>query len=150
MAVESLAWAIVLVGVSKLVDLGFDRIDSVGPLVVAPASRSAASLLGFLGAGIYEEAVFRLALIPMIFGIGRLLQLPEIGANVLAVTSSSLLFSLAHHIGAPSEVFTWYAFVFRWAAGIFFAWVFVVRGFGVAVGTHTLYDVLVGYLEWML
>ena len=37
---------------------------------------------------------------------------------------------------------------FRWLAGVYFAWVFVVRGFGVAVGTHTAYDILVGWLDW--
>ena len=59
-----------------------------------------------------------------------------------------LLFSLAHHAGTPGEAFTWFAFVFRWLAGVYFAWVFVVRGFGVAVGTHTAYDLLVGWLGW--
>ena len=50
--------------------------------------------------------------------------------------------------GGPGEAFTWFAFIFRWLAGVFFAWVFVVRGFGVAVGTHTAYDLLVGWFDW--
>ena len=50
--------------------------------------------------------------------------------------------------GDAGEAFTWFAFIFRWLAGVFFAWVFVVRGFGVAVGTHTAYDILVGWLGW--
>jgi hypothetical protein len=33
-------------------------------------------------------------------------------------------------------------------AGVFFAWVFVIRGFGIAVGTHTAYDILVGWVGW--
>ena len=70
--------------------------------------------------------------------------------SALAVTGSALLFSIAHHAGAPGEAFTWYAFSFRWLAGIYFAWVFVVRGFGIAVGTHTAYDLLVGWFDWHL
>jgi hypothetical protein len=31
-------------------------------------------------------------------------------------------------------------------AGVFFAWVFVLRGFGIAVGTHTAYDILVSWI----
>jgi hypothetical protein len=32
----------------------------------------------------------------------------------------------------------------------YFTQVFVVRGFGVAVGTHSAYDILVGWLGWHL
>jgi hypothetical protein len=61
---------------------------------------------------------------------------------------SAVLFVLAHHAGTPAESFTWFAFIFRWMAGVFFAWVFVIRGFGIAVGTHTGYDILVGCFGW--
>ena len=53
-----------------------------------------------------------------------------------------------HHAGAPGEAFTWFAFIFRWMAGVYFSWVFVTRGFGIAVGTHAAYDILVGWLGW--
>jgi len=157
MAVESVVLAIALVGLSKLVDLGFVYLEqSSVPGTMSPAlavdstnSKSAmAPLIGFLGAGIYEEALFRLALIPIFFGVLRLLQTPNVLATSLAVTASALLFSVAHHAGSPGEAFTWFAFIFRWLAGVYFAWVFVARGFGVAVGTHTAYDILVGWLEW--
>ena len=95
-----------------------------------------------------RKHIFRLALIPLCFATLRALKTPQILASAAAVTFSSLLFSLAHHAGTPGEAFTWFAFVFRWLAGVYFAWVFVVRGFGVAVGTHTTYDVLVGWLGW--
>ena len=85
-------------------------------------------------------------LIPVFFGILRLLQMPQVLSSSWAVTASALLFALAHHAGSPGEAFTWYAFVFRWMAGVFFAWVFVLRGFGIAVGTHTAYDILVGWI----
>ena len=114
-----------------------------------PGTRSR-PVVGFLGAGLYEEALFRLALIPLLFRALRLLMVPPLLACTLAVTASSLVFSLAHHAGAPGEAFTWFAFIFRWLAGVFFAWVFVVRGFGVAVGTHTAYDLLVGWFDWHL
>ncbi len=34
-------------------------------------------------------------------------------------------------------------FVFRFTAGAFFAVLFVYRGFGIAAGTHALYDIFV-------
>ena len=155
--------AVALVGLSKLVDLGFENLERGGPWLLdaaarapapapasAPAERPAALLIGFLGAGVYEEALFRLLLVPLSFGLLRLLQAPAVLASTLAVTASALLFSLAHHAGTPGEAFTWFAFIFRWLAGVYFAWVFVIRGFGVAVGTHTAYDILVGAVGWHL
>jgi hypothetical protein len=154
MAVESVVLAIALIGLSRLVDLGFHHLEHrpASPLVVRAAGPDppAVALIGFLGAGVYEEALFRLTLIPLFFGMLRLLQTPAVLASSLAVTSSSLLFAVAHHAGTPGEAFTWFAFVFRWLAGISFAWVFVVRGFGIAVGTHCAYDVLVGWFGWHL
>ena len=82
------------------------------------------------------------------FAALRLLQTPAVLASALAVTAAGLLFSLRITPGVPGEAFTWFAFIFRWLAGVYFAWVFVVRGFGVAVGTHTAYDILVGWLDW--
>jgi hypothetical protein len=149
MAAESVVLAVALVGVSKLLDLGFTVLDRTGPPVLASGPAGPlATLVGFLGAGVYEETLFRLTLIPVFFAVLRLLRTPQVIASAAAVTFSSLLFSLAHHAGTPGEAFTWFAFVFRWLAGVYFAWVFVVRGFGVAVGTHTAYDILVGWLGW--
>lgn len=151
MVVESLLLAFALVGLSKLVDLGFARLEGSSLLATASANRHPiAPVIGFLGAGLYEEALFRLALIPLLYQGLRLILVPSFVALTLAVTASSLIFSLAHHAGVPGEPFTWFAFIFRWLAGVFFAWVFVVRGFGVAVGTHTAYDLLVGWLDWHL
>jgi hypothetical protein len=154
MVLESLIWAFALVGMSRLIDLGFSYLEGRGPLFLAlgldPAEsrRYFGSLIGYIGAGVYEETLFRLILIPVFFHTLRILQTPRVFASALAVTGSALLFALAHHAGSPGETFTWFAFVFRWMAGVFFAWVFVLRGFGIAVGTHALYDVLVGYFAW--
>lgn len=152
MLLESLVLAIALIGISRLIDLGLDQIEHVDSLVMqavpgSSGAHSGARLLGFLGAGVYEEAIFRLLLIPALFGALRVLLVPEVLAGALAVTGSALVFSLAHHVGLPGEAFTWYAFVFRWFAGVYFAWAFVTRGFGVAVGTHVFYDCLVGFSE---
>ncbi len=154
MVLESCVLALALVGVSRLIDMGFSLLDQHAPpvlsVVSSPTRMCLAPLIGYLGAGVYEEALFRLVLVPLLFAMLRLLQTPQILASALAVTGSALLFSLAHHAGTPGESFTWFAFVFRWMAGVFFAWVFVIRGFGIAVGTHTAYDILVGWVGWHL
>jgi hypothetical protein len=150
MVVESLVWAVMLVGISRLIDTGFSYLEKqeTAILAIAPGKQYpyVSALVGYLGAGVYEETLFRLILVPIFFFTLKLLQSPQIFASTLAVTGSALLFALAHHAGTPGEPFTWFAFIFRWMAGVFFAWVFVLRGFGVAVGTHAIYDILVGWI----
>ena len=155
MVLESVLWAVVLLGISRLIDFGFSYLEQAPVLLLLAVNPggpepSISSLIGYLGAGIYEETLFRLILVPILFTALRLLQTPQVLASALAVTGSALLFALAHHAGTPGEPFTWFAFVFRWMAGVFFAWVFVLRGFGIAVGTHTMYDILVGWIAWRL
>ncbi len=150
MTMESVTWAIALLGIGRLIDLAFSYLEqgrlpilAVDPTV--PHHPGLSALIGYLGAGVYEETLFRLMLIPAFFAALRLLQMPQVLSSSWAVTASALLFALAHHAGSPGEAFTWYAFIFRWMAGVFFAWVFILRGFGIAVGTHTAYDILVGW-----
>jgi membrane protease YdiL (CAAX protease family) len=60
----------------------------------------------------------------------------------LTVIATSLLFSAAHYLGPHGETFDSFSFWFRCTAGAFFALLFVHRGFGIAAGTHALYDIM--------
>ena len=113
---------------------------SIGELVEGVFRR----FVVFVGAGIYEELLFRLVM----FSVAAwLLRLSGCGSNLSlagAALATSLLFAGAHHLGPMGEPFLWYTFLFRTTAGLFFATLFICRGFGVAAGTHAMYDVLVG------
>jgi hypothetical protein len=98
----------------------------------------------YLGAGIYEELLFRLILLSLaIWGLGRLGLAPR-RRLVAAVLLTSLLFSGAHYVGQYGERPDWNSFLFRFLAGVFFSILFVYRGFGIAAGVHAAYDILVG------
>jgi hypothetical protein len=101
-------------------------------------------MIGFVGAGVYEEMLFRLMLFPPIA-----LLVKRIGARpgwrvAVAVILTSVLFSAAHYVGPHGDALQAYTFFFRFTAGAFFAVLFVYRGFGIAAGTHALYDIFVG------
>lgn len=101
--------------------------------------------VGYLGAGIYEELMFRLLLLSF-FVLGlRVMGLGGALATVAAIVVSSLLFSWAHYWGAR-ELFSLFSFLFRFLAGVFFSLLFLYRGFGIAVAAHAGYDILVGFL----
>jgi hypothetical protein len=94
------------------------------------------------GAGFHEELFFRVIIMGGVAWLLTGLTGPR-RAWVTAVVLSSLVFSLAHHLGPVGEPFTFAAFVYRTLAGVFFALVYQVRGFAVAAWTHALYDVYV-------
>ena len=101
-------------------------------------------IITFVGAGIYEEVLFRLFLITGIAAILKCAFVPNWAALLLAGVGSAVLFAAAHHIGPQGEAMDAFRFLYRVTAGLYFALLFWFRGFGVAVGTHALYDVLVG------
>ncbi len=102
-----------------------------------------------IGAGIYEELIFRLILISglMLF-FETIIGLDRTKAVIISVLLSAILFSLHHHIIFMNghlirkEVFTIPRFAFRAIAGVYFAVIYAVRGFGIAAGTHAFYDVI--------
>lgn len=94
------------------------------------------------GAGVYEEAVFRLGAMTLLsFVLCDVLRVPPRAGLVVVVLTSSLLFALYHYWG--SEPFAWRSMVFRSIAGIYFAALFLTRGFGVTAGAHAAYDIFV-------
>ena len=111
-----------------------------------PPRSAAANLVGAVGAGVYEELLFRLALLPLAYGAFRMLRCGRRGATALAVVSTSLLFALCHHLGPGGEIPAVAPFLFRAAAGALLAALFWWRGFGVAVGAHAGYDLIAGVL----
>jgi len=137
MAGECVFWAAMLMGIARLQ-------DRLWPLMLAEGESFVARLIAYCGAGLYEEVLFRLLLMPalgwllMQFGAGA------VAATVQAMVISSLLFSFAHYVGPLGDTFNPYSFTFRFLAGLFFAALFSVRGFGIAAGTHAAYDMLVG------
>ncbi len=98
-----------------------------------------------MSAGIYEELVFRLFLISLLtWFLAEVVGLKRPPASAVAVVVSSLIFALHHCQGfGGAEAFRWDYFIFRSAAGLYLAGVFVLRGFGIAVGCHTVYDIIV-------
>jgi len=108
-------------------------------------SPAAGQVVTYVGAGIYEEVLFRLGLFSVALLVLRLALLPKVIALPIAAVGTAVAFSAAHHIGPNGE---WpinpMVFAFRAAAGLYFTALYIGRGFGIAVGAHAGYDVLVG------
>ena len=152
MLAESILFAFLLIVFGQLQDLVFQKLSiSVSmpariTVMQTSGESTMATFLGFVGAGVYEEVLFRLCLLPIAFAAFRSFKMENRWAAVLAVFVTSLVFSVAHYVGAASDGFSLFTFSFRMLAGAFFATLFVLRGFGITVGCHVIYDLLVGLL----
>lgn len=93
-----------------------------------------------LGAGVYEELVFRLGLMAGGTVLLKRTGMDHMWAVLFALLGSALLFSGAHHIGPMGDPFTWTVFTYRALAGAIFGLIFYYRSLAHAVYTHFLYD----------
>jgi hypothetical protein len=97
-----------------------------------------------VGAGIYEEGLFRLIMISgLLYFFRRVLAWHSVPAMVIAVAGAAVLFALFHYIGPAAEPFDWNSFGYRSVAGVFLGALYLGRGFGITVYAHTIYDLLV-------
>ena len=107
-----------------------------------------------IGAGIYEELVFRLILICLLMLLFQdLLGMNRTRSVIFSVLISAALFSAHHHIFfvngsfGVGEVFTVPRFMFRTLAGVYFAILFAIRGFGITAGTHAFYNIIAAVIN---
>jgi hypothetical protein len=118
-----------------------------GPgLGVALQSPAAALPLGTqlvisLGAGIYEELLFRVLLVSALLALGLRLGWRRPVAVGVAIVASALIFSAFHYIGPYGDPLELPSFTFRAIAGLLLSGLYVARGFGITAWTHALYDV---------
>ena len=95
-----------------------------------------------LGAGIYEELLFRVLLVSGLVLVGtRVFRWSSTQAGILAVVLGAAIFSAFHYLGPYGEPFALASFTFRTVAGLLFSTLYILRGFGITAWTHALYDV---------
>jgi len=97
-----------------------------------------------LGAGLYEELLFRVVIVALLANGFRLLfGVSRMAAGIAATVIGALLFSAFHYVGPLGEPLQLESFVFRALAGLAFSGLYLTRGFGITAWTHALYDVAV-------
>ncbi len=143
MFAESLAFTIPLLLLALL--LG----DSTAAAVLSAAPDLADMNLGSrltisIGAGLYEELLFRMMLIAvlhtLLVDVGKF---PSPAGAAIAVVVSAAAFTVYHPLHDDAGMLSWRRVGFYFLAGLYFGVVYVVRGFGIVVATHAFYDILV-------
>jgi len=97
-----------------------------------------------IGAGLYEELLFRFIGVAFLhFLLRDVARLKEGLAASIAVVGAAIAFALYHHTRLATGELDWPRMLFLTAAGLYFGMLYILRGFGIVVGTHAIYDVLV-------
>ena len=95
-----------------------------------------------IGAGLYEELVFRMIIIGFVHTVVcSILKQSNRAGLIIGVVFSSVLFALYHdlpNVGSLSDI----SLFFFFTAGIYLGFLFITRGFGIAAATHAAYDVV--------
>jgi hypothetical protein len=135
MAIESSLLALPLIAIARELSRYF-------PLAAAGGARQDVIIMS-LGAGVYEELVFRLILFSLLsLALKDTLRLNSFWVHLGVVSISALAFSGYHYL-SPLEHFQWRSFIFRTVAGAYFGVLFLLRGFGITCGCHAAYDILI-------
>jgi hypothetical protein len=137
---ESVAYALVF---GTVVGTLTGWVTGALPLAAGPLERLPVreGIVLSLGAGLYEELLFRVLLAGGLFLVLRSAGLQSLRAGVFAAVLAALVFSAFHYVGPYAYPWEMRSFVFRFLAGLALNALFLVRGFGVAAWTHALYDV---------
>lgn len=153
MLLESMLWTLPLLVLAAVTSHTRGMFQPAASMSVDDAASALASSSGIqnlplmarltiaVGAGLYEEMLFRLVGLALLhFILVDLIGTSERLGMVIAVTLGALAFALYHRPVLPDE---WAKMLFFTLSGVFLGTVYMMRGFGIAVGTHALYDVLV-------
>lgn len=139
MALESLVYALFIGYI-----LGYFVYNVLFPLIIAaPLSTNIwTGIVLSIGAGVYEEIVFRFLLLSALgFLFTNLLKFRKPISAIISIMISAFIFATVHYIGALKDDFTYAGFTFRLLSAIFLSVIFIYRGLGIVVYTHAIYDV---------
>jgi len=144
MAGESVVWMLPLLALVLLVSkMGLMAM----PLAASESTGTVMQRLVLaVGAGIYEEFIFRLLFVGLaMLLLVKVFNLRKEPVAVAAVVVSGVCFSLYHFTAGQliDASFPWFDFVFRALAGTYLGLVYLYRGFGIAVGAHASWDIYV-------
>lgn len=152
MLLESVAWTVPLLVLGTIVwevlNGGSGAPAAAAGVAPAGGGEAARSMLSrvtiAVGAGLYEELLFRMLAI----GIFHAILVDVMGMKAKwggfgAVLAAALAFAVYHDLGMPGGGIDWARMMFFVLAGLYFGMVYALRGFGIVVAVHALYDMAV-------
>lgn len=135
MIFESLVWSIVLF-----------IILSQGQLLLGKGTTKLLmqQIVLSIGSGIFEEFVFRVILVSGIaLIIGLFFKKQYFYKMSISIIIAAIIFSAFHFMGEYADTPKISLFILRLVAGIILGYIYILRGFGIAAYSHSLYNLIV-------
>ena len=141
MLIESVVYAFAMFQCLELVTTAIQRsvssLAAIGPDNWVPLSLA-------VGAGVYEELVFRFLFIGGgLFVLTKFAKWNRFVSIVLLLFLSSVVFSAIHYVGPFGDEPDTFSFIFRTLAGATLGFIYITRGLGIAAWSHALYNIFV-------
>ena len=135
MIFESVCWALIL----------YFLLSKFMLVLMNPIGKTIAQQVTLaVGAGIYEEFLFRVMLISGLTGIiGFVFLWSEKTRKAAALIIAAGIFSAFHFMGDYGDYFSMELFLLRFFAGIVLGILYISRGFGITAYAHSIYDLIV-------
>ena len=135
MIFESVCWALILYFLLSKFMLAL--MNPIGKTIAQQVTLA-------VGAGIYEEFLFRVMLISGLTGIiGFVFLWNEKTRKAAALIIAAGIFSAFHFMGDYGDYFSMELFILRFFAGIVLGILYISRGFGITAYAHSIYDLIV-------
>ena len=135
MVFESVCWALVLYFLLSKFMLVL--MNPIGKTITQQVTLA-------IGAGIYEEFLFRVMLISGLTGIiGFVFLWSEKVRKAAALIIAAGIFSAFRFVGDYGDFFSMELFLLRFFAGIILGILYIARGFGITAYAHSIYDLIV-------
>ena len=135
MIFESVCWALILYFLLSKFMLAL--MNPIGKTIAQQVTLA-------VGAGIYEEFLFRVMLISGLTGIiGFVFLWSEKTRKAAALIIAAGIFSAFHFMGDYGDYFSMELFLLRFFAGIVLGILYISRGFGITAYAHSIYDLIV-------
>lgn len=142
MWVESLALAVPLIPLGMLSNGAWRGAMALAAPAIDGMDGVSRGLMA-VGAGVYEELVFRMGIMSALHMLlADVAGWKGSGPWITAMLLSAAAFAAYHPVDGLMGSAVWWRYGFLAAAGVWFGVIYHWRGFGVAAGTHALYDVM--------
>jgi membrane protease YdiL (CAAX protease family) len=161
MGLESIILVLPLLGIAKVAGGAMDAAtalsvagagsDTVGAGTAGAEAFQTMDLAGRLtisiGAGLYEELLFRMVLIAAIHAlIVDLVKGPGWLGWLVGIIISAAAFTVYHDLHGAHGALVMTRVTFFAAAGLYLGVLYAARGFGIVVAAHALYDIAVAVM----
>ena len=153
MAVESLVWTppVLVLGqvlyrlLSGTAGGPPEAVSMIGAVANEFAARPLTARAAIaVGAGLYEEMLFRMVLIAILHAVlVDLMGLKERRGTVLSVLMAAVAFAFYHDLTLKTGGIDWASAAFYTFIGLYMGVIYVLRGFGIVVAVHAAYDLAV-------